>query len=286
MNPYTGKEEKFNDSTLIKNGNGRSVIVVGGGPGGIEAAITAAKRGFDVTLFDKGDKLGGMLILAGKGKGKEKITWSLNGMIGELKKLGVKVNLNKEVTSVDKLRKLNPYTVIVATGGDPIVPSIPGLDRGNVYLAHNVLKNDIRFNGKKIAVIGSGMTGLETAEVLLEGGNKIVMYDMLNEIANGAEAGNKFAVMDYLSKNGTMFKTGYKLKEVTGRGIVFDDLNLNSEVINDADIIVLSLGVKPNKKLAELFDGKFERILTIGDCAGGSKISHATMAGLEKVWAI
>lgn len=286
MNPYAGREYLYNEETLKKDGNGRCVVVIGGGPGGITAATTAARRGFDVTLFDSNETLGGSLLLASKGKGKNKISWSLEGMINEMHEAGVKSVLGKTIGSAEEITEMNPYAVIVATGAHPVKPPIPGLDGENVYLAHDVLKNDIRFENKRIAVIGSGMTGLETTEILAEGNNRITVYEMLDEVAKGAEASNKTAVMKYLTENGVAFKTEHKLKEVKDNVVILEDLKTGTEIKEEADAVVLSMGVRANKAVEEMLEGKVDKLITIGDCSGTGKIYQATRDALDKVWSM
>ncbi len=308
MNPYTGREYQYNDETIAKNGDGRLITVIGGGPGGMQSAITAAKRGFNVKLFEKGDKLGGALLLASKGKGKEKIRWSLNGMENELRELGVEINLNTEITKPEELTHLNPYAVVVAVGAAPVNPTIPGLEDIKVYQAHDILRNGISFSGKRIAIIGSGMTGLETAEALIDGDNQIIMYDMLDEIAKGGNNDNRFTVMDYLARNGVEFKTLHKLLRVEGGELVFENLATGNKALDHPDIVVLSIGIKPVKSIENAFVDKVDRLVPVGDCAGQTqcasevregynaasamtlptwgRIYHATRDGLLKLWDI
>ena len=308
MNPYAGREYRYNDETIVKNGNGRLIAVIGGGPGGMQSAITAAKRGFEVKLFEKGDKLGGALLLAGKGKGKDKILWSLNGMENELRELGVEVILNKEISKPEQLTHLNPYAVVVAVGAAPANPKISGLENIKVYQAHDILRHGISFSGKQIAIVGSGMTGLETAEVLMEGGNRIVLYDMLDEIAKGGNNDNRITAIDYLSRNGVQFRTLHKLLRVEDGKLVFENLSNGETVVENPDVVVLSLGVKPIKSIEKAFADSVPRLVPVGDCAGEGqstnevregynaasamtlptwgRIYHATRDGLIKLWDI
>ncbi len=285
LNPVLGMEYLYNDETLKKDGNGRQVVVIGGGPGGMEAAIVAAKRGFKVTLIDSGDKLGGSLIMASKATGKDKVNWALEGFTTALKDLGVEVKLNTEINKAEEIKALEPYAVILATGSKPILPPIPGLDGDNVYLAHDLLKDGAELpKGQKIALVGSGMTGLECAEVLAEAGNKIVMYDMLDEIAKGANLPNKVAIMGILGKYGVEYKTKHKLEKVADGKVYFEDLSTGKTVADEADIVVLSLGVKPDKEQLEALKASCDKVFLIGDCTGSGKIIEATASAFEVAW--
>ncbi|MCD8148907.1 MAG: NAD(P)/FAD-dependent oxidoreductase [Clostridiales bacterium] len=284
MNPLTGREYLYNEDTLKKDGDGKLVLVIGGGPAGIEAGIILARRGFRVRLFDKNPILGGSLVLASKGKGKDKITWALQGMIHELTETGTEINLEHECTA-EEILNMQPYAVVLATGASPVKPGIPGLDRSNVYLAHDILRNDISFKNKRIAIIGSGMTGLETAEVLLSGGNRIVMYDLLDEIAKGAIFTVRGVVMDYLSQNGVEFYPSHKLIHVTDAGVALENILTGETVTDPADIIVLSLGVRPDRTLESQLEGKLTNLISIGDCGtSGGKVFQATRDALFAAW--
>lgn len=251
----------------------------------MQAAITAAERGFGVTLLEKGEALGGSMIPGSKGTGKDKVAATVAAMINRLNDLSVQVKLGTEVKSAADVLRYEPYAVVVAVGGRPIKPPIPGLDGDNIYLAHDILRDEIVPEDMNIALVGSGMTGLEAAEVLAEGGNKIIMYDMLDEIAKGANLSTKFAIMTALGAKGTEFKTLHKLIHVKGDEVIFEDMgNNNEEVIQKADMVVLSLGVSPEKTIGEMLNGKVDRLITVGDCGDGKKIVDATRAGFLSMW--
>ena len=283
LNPYLGEETVYNENTLVKSGEGKKAAIIGAGPGGMNAAEVLSAKGYEVTLFDKNDVLGGALTLASKGKGKDKIQWTIDGYAARLAKAGVKVVLNKKIESADDLKELNPDVVIVAIGGSPVVPPVKGVDLPNVKLAHDILADSKGIEGKSIAIVGSGMTGLETAEVLVEQGNTVRLYDMLDEIAKGAEMTNKIADMNFLGTAGVAFNVNHKMKEITTEGVLFENLATNEEVFDKADLVVLSLGVRANV-LPGITKDSFEKVLFIGDCVKPARIVDATHNGFDEIW--
>jgi pyruvate/2-oxoglutarate dehydrogenase complex dihydrolipoamide dehydrogenase (E3) component len=270
---------------MIKSGVGKNAVVIGGGPGGMNTAEILSGKGFKVTLFEQGSKLGGALILASKGTGKDKIARTIEGYAARLTEAGVDVRLNSKVESADDIKKYDPSVVVVAIGGNPIKPSVSGVDLSNVKQAQDVLGDYSNIKNKDIAIIGSGMTGLETAEVLLNNGNKLRIYDMLDEIAKDAEMTNKIAIMGHLASGGVVFHPNHKMKGITSTGVILEDMQSGEEITDDADMVVLSLGVKSDNSLQTLKE-TFDNIIFVGDCVSPGKIVNATAGEFEKLWAI
>lgn len=174
VNPMLGCEYAY--SYLKKDGEGRTVVVIGGGPAGMQAAKTLAERGYDVTIFDREAKLGGRLNIADRPAHKEKITGFTETMKLELEQLGVKIVLNTEAAP-DMVKSLHPAGVFLACGGVPVIPPMEGINRENVFLAEDVIAGKAAPAGR-VAVIGTGAVGLECAEMLAGAGCEIILADM------------------------------------------------------------------------------------------------------------
>lgn len=273
INPRLLREDRFSD--LKHDGDGLPLAVVGAGPGGLQCAITLAERGFDVTLYEKESTVGGTLNVADKPPLKEKITLFVQTLEVQAKKAGVHI-----VTGVEAEPSLvgagKPAAVFLATGGTPIIPKIPGIDRKNVYLAEQVLQDGLKLPGR-VAVIGSGMTGLETAEVLAMSGSEVTIIEMLPYYGNGM-----FAVLlkDLMSRLGPFdpkILTSHMPTEVVAGGVIAKDLQAKSDVKIGADYVVLALGVAPQADLIESYRKAFgsQNVFVIGDAGRCGKIYDA-----------
>ncbi len=280
VNPYLGREYILNDDNLARDGAGRTIAVIGGGPGGMQAAIICAKRGYNVTLYEKSVALGGTMQLAAKPPRKEMIAELIKTMEGELKRAGVKIVLDTEAT-VDKVKALDPYGVILAVGGLPIVPAIPGIDSSHVCTAEQVLAGDVKLSGKKIAVIGGGVTGLETAEVLSED-NKVTIVEMKKDVGDTLYITVKMMLLNALKSAGVKIMTSQKLAEVKKDCILLNDVSSDETKELKADTVVLAMGVRPDSGLAEEFETVFPHVTRVGDVSKPAQIADAVREGNDK----
>lgn len=278
-NPRLGRELEFSD--LKNNGEGKVVAVIGAGPAGMEAARILALRGFKPVLLEKENQVGGQLQLANKPPHKDKVTWLIDNMLNQLNKLGVEIRLNTKV-SIDVLKQLKPYAVFVATGANPFIPLIKGIEKENVCTAWEILKGKVKLEGKKVAVIGSGMTGLETAELLSEQGNKVSVVEMIDEIGKGVHIQNLLDVTMRLKEYGVDMLPSHKLLEICDSKVILENLTSNNIIEKEVENIVLSIGVKPNNGLLEEIKVSFDNVKIIGDASGIGKIAHAIKAGFEE----
>jgi 2,4-dienoyl-CoA reductase-like NADH-dependent reductase (Old Yellow Enzyme family)/thioredoxin reductase len=250
VNPLTGKENEYAVETAPTL---KKVMVIGGGPVGMEAAIVAAQRGHDVTLYDKEDRLGGQWLAAAVPPGKELLNSLTVWQKGALTRAGAKVALNTTVTW-NLIQKESPDHIIAATGSTPIVPPIPGVDKSHVYSATDVLKGKLDLAGN-IVVIGGGLVGVETADHIAVHNQKAVIVEMLPEIAADMEGGAQHFVLESLKNNGVEIHVNSKVLEIKDDGVVVESANGTQTI--PANQVVLAIGSKPNGTLAEAVQDQY-----------------------------
>lgn len=272
VNPRMGRECTYPE-TPKKDGDGRVVVVVGGGPSGLMAARTLGQRGFHPIVLEKQDHLGGQLHLAAVPPCKGKLGWAVDDLARDAKAAGADIRLNTPATE-ELLAELKPYAVFDATGGVSVKPRIEGADQEHVCTVTPILEGKVKFQGKKVAVIGSGMTGLETAGMIAEAGNTITVVEMADSIAPGTWGQHKSWIEPRLQEKGTTFMTSEKLVRILPDSIVLCNTKTNKETTVPCDQVVLSLGVKPTGLNVKMPDGV--KVVKIGDAAKTGRIANAT----------
>lgn len=282
VNPWAKRE--LIKPELKKDGAGRKVIIVGSGPSGLEAAVTLAERGFQPVVYEKKDYMGGQTMLASIPPDKQKIGWLIDYYERQFKRLDVPVHINTEVTP-ELVKKENPYAVIVAAGSNEFIPPIPGLDSGNVIGVRKVLEEKPQVSGKNIVVLGGGLTGAETARMLKHMGNEVTVLEMLPRDPK-ARISIEVAIKETIA-DGVIMKYQHKVMRVTDTEVIAQDLVTGEEVSFPADMVVLSLGIRPNDKLYhELIAAGVQNVVKVGDCDTLGKIVNAVQAGCDAGYAL
>lgn len=285
INYEGGRELNYGDHTLKKDGDGRLVAIIGAGPAGMEAGRILAKRKFNPIIFEKKSEVGGQIVYGSKPPKKEKVAWLIDYQKGQLEDLGVEIRLNCAPT-LEELKALNPYAVFVAQGSNPIIPkSIPGLDGERVYTAVDILNEDVNLRGKKVAVIGSGMTGIETAELLGAQGNDVTVFEMADEIGPGVFFQNLIDVMKRVGEHGTRLYPKHKLIAVEGTTVVTETTDTKEvKRFDDFDAVVLALGTVSNIEMVDELKDEFDKVVILGDAKKAGKIVNAIGTGYKEAF--
>lgn len=253
-------------------------VIVGGGPAGLQSAVTLARRGVKVVLFDEAKEPGGQLRLADKPPLKEMTGWCADDMYSEAVRLGVdfRLGIHADAGSVKEER---PDGLIIASGAVPVIPKIPGASSGHVYDYEQILSGK-RFpkGGGTAAVIGSGMTGLETAEYLTQRGKKVTVVDIAGEIGPGAYFQHLNEVVAFLSARDCRFLTGRRLTEIRKGKILLENGDAGSEWIS-ADAVIFAVGSCSSNTFAGGVSDIPVRI--IGDAGGIGRIADAVQQGFD-----
>ena len=277
VNPFVGHEGE----PLLKDGNGRKIAVIGSGPAGLTAADILAQRGFDVTVIERSSQPGGQLILAAAPPKKDKTAWFIEDAVASCKEHGVKFMMNTEAT-VGLIQEMAPYAVIAAVGSRPVKPKFGGdYNEDDILIADDILCGRVKLENRQVALIGSGMTGLETAQMLCENGCKVTVVEMANEIAPGTWMQHKDDVLPSLEEAGTDFLIGEKLSQIGDGYIITENMKTKEKLKTNCDCVVLSLGSRPDTELTKELEKSGLKPIVIGDCRKVGRIADATKAAYE-----
>ena len=281
VNPRTGKELFSRPKKSVLP---RKIAIIGGGPGGMQAALTASDCGHTVELFEKENKLGGELISAGAHKKtKEDISIYCKWLINEMNENKIPVHLNSEFNA-DMVKKERFDTVILATGASPIVPSsIHGIEKA--VTAVDFLEGKCSV-GNDVIVVGGGMVGAETAVELAMEGKNVTLVERLNEImsAEFVPQQHKMMLNDMLAHYNVNVLTGHGLTKVTDEGAVVKAAADGNEKLLKADNVILSIGMKPNPTIYYDLVQTGADVYTIGSAKRPGNIILAVEDAFEIVY--
>jgi 2,4-dienoyl-CoA reductase-like NADH-dependent reductase (Old Yellow Enzyme family)/thioredoxin reductase len=270
VNAAVGQERAWEEG-LRPSDTPKNVLVIGAGPGGLEAARIAAIRGHSVTLMDEKDQIGGKILLAMIPPDKDHQRKWLTYYDNEMKRLGINVELGHRVTVAD-VESRNPDVVVVATGGKPMMPrSIAGLDQPNVVSADDVLLGNIPI-GDTVAIVGGSSMGIETAEFILQQpGKKVVVIEMMHDILMDISHDAELALMDKLTTKDFRALTSTMVTAIEPQGgkLALKIRRYDHQAELDGfDTVVMAVGVAPNNALGLALQDIRGDVYLVGDCAG------------------
>ena len=287
-NARAGNEAKTEIKPLKEK---KKIMIIGTGPGGLEAARVAGMRGHEVHIFEKDDKIGGLLNIIWIPPGRNEFKRMIDNYSYWLYKYGIQLHLDQEVT-IETIKHLNPDIVLLATGSKPIRPPIPGIEKDNVFWANDVFSGDAPV-GKNNVIIGGGATGIELAiylakfgslsleafdfltsykaleldialDMLHKGRNKVTVLEQLPKLGSALGKTTKWVLLDKCDALGIKFYTSVRVKEIGENYVSYLDTADNEQIINNVDIVYYATGVEPNnalyKEIKQIENIKVEKI--------------------------
>lgn len=258
----------------------RKVLVIGGGPGGMEAAITARRRGYQVDLWEKSDKLGGMLYPAGGPEFKKDVLKLVTYLENQCTKLNVNVVLNKEATA-DNINDLDYDRIILATGASAAMPPIEGIEKAK--LAIDYLTDQVEV-GDNVVIIGGGLAGTEAACAISQSGKKATIVEMLPDVLAIANhcLNNDQHLRNMLKECKVEVIGDAKVTKITDNTLVYQ--KDGNEYTLTCDTVLNAAGFKPNNQLEDLLEAKYDdKVVVIGDAVSPRKILTAVHEGYHAI---
>ena len=294
MNPALGREKEFAIKPSEKK---KKVLIIGGGPAGMEAGRVAALRGHEVFLYEKQHRLGGAMLLAAVVKDFEgsHILDQVEYYKTQLKKTGVTVRTGEEVDAAT-MDRMKPDVIVLGVGGVGNVPDIPGIDSAKVVdnsKMHSKLKTALRFLGpkslekvtklwmpvgKKTVIMGGSAIGCQLAEFLVKRGKQVTMVEEGNHFGDGLLAEDPVRLLPWLEEKGVVMMAGVKYKEVNDTGLMVVTKD-GKTVTLEADSIMIALPLKPNLVAAKAVEGKAKEVYMVGDCKQAGYMHDAIREG-------
>jgi len=256
------------------------VLVVGGGPGGMMAATTAAQRGMDVELWEKTSRLGGLLLAAGGPSFKKPVMEYVEYAAGKVLRSGAKVRLNHEATP-EKIIAGNYDMVVLAQGAAPVMPPIPGIDKPMVKNATEVLTGE-RLTGR-VVIIGGGLVGCETALHCDQTAEQVVLVEMMDKVLKTVEESenNLMSLRDQFAASNVQIHTSAKVKKINDDSVEFEK---DGEAVTvPCDTVVIAAGYHIKECMANQLEGKVKKLKVIGDCKHPAKIVDAVSQGFHAI---
>lgn len=279
QNPIVGREIEF--SIIEPAKHKKKILVVGGGPAGMEAAWAAALRGHQVILYEKSEQLGGQVLIAAKAPFREELIGIARNLTRQLKqqKERVTVKLSLEATVGTVLAEA-PDIVLVATGSTPFIPHLPGVESANVVTDWDVLQGNVEAGNKVVVLDGEGSwRSCSVAELLADKGKQVEFWTRYYEVGPNLLSPDKSLILQRLLLKNVVLKPHTWPKRIREHEIVACDTITKVEESIPADTVVLAMGGQANYRLYKDLKGKVKDLYAIGDCLSPRKLENAIHEG-------
>ena len=275
VNPLTGHEQRlgFEDEELEPAKHLKKVLVVGGGPAGLSAAVTAAKRGHQVILCEKDSELGGTIRFADTDSLKIDLKRYKAYLLRQAAKAKIDIRLNTPVTE-ELVREIRPDHIIVAAGATPVAPKIPGIENARHALSAYQAPESV---GQKVVIIGGGLVGVECGMHLANTGHDVTVLEALPEVARDAGPVYKIGMLWRLEQLGVKLVTDAKVSGIAADGVTFEKDGAAQTL--EADTVLYAVGMKANTQTYLDLADKAPHVDFIGDCKTPGKLLGAIHGG-------